>query len=200
MKRTHRIGRLLALAGIVMTLTAAACGSDVPGTAGPTPTPVTADTVRAAFDSSTMKNAHFKLHGTLIIKRNYFPVTGDGVLQLLPREALSMTFRVQTYSSLGVLKAQEVTIGGRMYTRFGSGAWTSKPTTSSPTAIATYVGEEIMSAIAVWHVRSTSTADTTDMWIRESDGYIVQLVDASKSGTLTMEFDTYNKSRAIAKP
>jgi len=181
-------------------LATTACGSDIAGAVGPTPTPVTADTVRAAFDSSTMKNAHFKLHGTLIIKRNYFPVTGDGVLQLLPREALSMTFRVQTYSSLGVLKVQEVTIGGRMYSRFGSGAWTSKSTTSSPTAIATYVGEEIMSAIAVWHVRSTSTADTTDMWIRESDGYIVQLVDASKSGTLTMEFDTYNKSRAISKP
>lgn len=200
MNRTRGIGRLLALGGMVVALATVACGSDVAGTAGPTPTPVTVDTVRAAFDSSTMKNAHFKLHGTLIIKRNYFPVTGDGVLQLLPREALSMTFRVQTYSSLGVLKAQEVTIGGRMYSRFGSGAWTSKPTTSSPTAIATYVGEEIMSAIAVWHVRSISTADTTDMWIRESDGYIVQLVDASKSGTLTMEFDTYNKSRAISKP
>lgn len=196
----ERYRPILALAGIVITLATAACGSDVAGTAGPTPTPVTADTVRAAFDSSTMKNAHFKLHGTLIVKRNYFPVTGDGVLQLTPREALSMTFRVQTYSSLGVLQVREVTIGGRMYSKFGSGAWTSKPATSSPTAIDSYVGEEIMSAIAVWHVRSVSSADTTDLWIRESDGYIVQLVDASKSGTLTMDFDSYNKSRAIAKP
>ena len=38
------------------------------------------------------------------------------------------------------------------------------------------------------------------MWIRETDGYIVQLVDVSKSGNLTMDFDSYNKSRAIAKP
>ena len=80
-------------AGLVLAIVA--CGTDVAGTPGPTPTPVTADTVRAAFDSSTMKNAHFRLHGTFIVKRNYFPLTGDGVLQLAPREAVAMTFRIQ---------------------------------------------------------------------------------------------------------
>jgi hypothetical protein len=204
MDRTHhtrdRCARLLALAGTVMTLTATACGSDVAGTAGPTPIPVTADTVRAAFDSSTMKNAHFKLHGTFIVKRNYFPLTGDGVFQLAPREAVSMTFRIQTYSSQGLLKFQVVTIGGRAYLRVGSGHWTSKPSTGSMVTITTYVGEEIISGNAVWHVRSVSGSDTNDIWIREADAYIVQLVDVSPSGTMTMDFDTYNKSRAIAKP
>ena len=190
----------LATVGAGLVLATTACGSDVSGTPGPTPTPVTVDTVRAAFDSSTMKNAHFKLHGTLILKRNYFPVTGDGVLQLAPREALAMTFRVQTYSSLGTVKFQNVTIGGRLYSRVGAGKWTSKPTTASPTSIASYVGEEIISGTAVWHVRSTAGTDENDMWIRESDGYIVQLINLGKSGTVTMEFDTYNTSRAIAKP
>jgi hypothetical protein len=190
----------MATAGVIVTLAAAACGSDVAGTTGPTPTPVTADTVRAAFGTSTMKNAHFRLHGTFIVKRNYFPLTGDGVFQLAPREAVSMTFRIQTYSSQGAIKFQVVSIGGRSYLRVGSGRWTSKPSTGSMVTITTYVGEEIISGNAVWHVRSVSGSDTDDIWIREADAYIVQLVDISPSGTMTMDFDTYNKSRAIAKP
>jgi len=153
-----------------------------------------------AFSNSTMKNAHFRLHGTFIVKRNYFPLTGDGVLQLAPREAVAMTFRIQTYSSQGVLKFQIVTVGGRAYLRVGSGRWTSKPSTGSMVTITSYVGEEIMSGTAVWHVRSVSGGDTNDIWIREADAYIVQLVDVSTSGTMTMDFDSYNKSRAIAKP
>jgi hypothetical protein len=204
MTRPHHLGRrcrrILTAAGFVMAFATAACGSDVAGTAGPTPTPVTADTVRAAFDSSTMKNAHFKLHGTFIVKRNYFPLTGDGVFQLAPREAVSMTFRIQTYSSQGLVKFQVVTIGGRAYLRVGSGRWTSKPSTGSMVTITTYVGEEIITGNAVWHVRSVSGSDTNDIWIREADAYIVQLVDVSPSGTMTMDFDSYNKSREIAKP
>ena len=196
----ERYRRTLALVGAGLVLATTACGSDIAGSAGPTPTPVTADTVRAAFDSSTMKNAHFRLHGTFIVKRNYFPLTGDGVLQLAPREAVAMTFRIQTYSSQGVLKFQIVTIGGRAYLRVGSGRWTSKPSTGSMVTITSYVGEQIMSGTAVWHVRSVSGGDTNDIWIREADAYIVQLVDVSTSGTLTMNFDTYNKSRPIAKP
>jgi hypothetical protein len=192
--------RTTATAGVAVLLATAACGSDVAGTPGPTTTPVTADTVRAAFDSSTMKNAHFRLHGTFIVKRNYFPLTGDGVLQLAPREAVAMTFQIQTYSSQGVLKFQVVTIGGRAYLRVGSGRWTSKPSTGSMVTITSYVGEEIMSGTAVWHVRSVSVGDTNDIWIREADAYIVQLVDVGTSGTMTMDFDSYNKSRAIAKP
>jgi hypothetical protein len=190
----------LAAAGAFLVLATAACGSADAGTPGPTPITVTADTIRTAFDSSTMKNAHFTLHGTFIVKRNYFPVTGDGVLQLAPREALAMTLRVQTYSSLGVLKIQDVTIGGRLYTRLGTGRWTSKPTTDTVTTITSYVGEEIISGTAVWHVRASDNGGTYDMWIRESDAYVVQLTVTSKSGNLTMNFDSYNKSRAIAKP
>jgi hypothetical protein len=147
-----------------------------------------------------MKNAHFRIHGTLIRKPSYYPVTGDGILQLAPREGLKMTILVQTYTSLGVLKIQEVTIGGRLYTRLGNGRWTSKPTTDSPTTPTSYVGEEIMSGTAVWHARSVGAGTAYDVWIRESDGYIVQLVFKSSSGTLTMTFDSYNKSPAIAIP
>jgi len=190
----------LATAGLVIALAAVACGAPVAANPVPTSLPITAASVRSAFDNSTMKNAHFKLHGTLIVKGTYFPVTGDGVLQLVPREALAMNLRVQTYSSMGVLKFQSVTIGGRAYTRTGTGRWTSKPETSSMMTLTTYVGEEIISGAGVWHAQGTEAGSTTDAWIRESDGYIVRLTTKSKSGTITLEFDTYNKSRVITKP
>lgn len=183
-----------------MALAATACGAPVAANPVPASLPVTAASVRSAFDNSTMQNAHFKLHGTLIVKGTYFPVTGDGVLQLVPKEALAMNLRVQTYSSMGVLKFQSVTIGGRAYTRTGTGRWTSKPETSSMMTLTTYVGEEIISGAGVWHAQGTEAGSTTDVWIRESDGYIVRLATKSKSGTLTLEFDTYNKSRVITKP
>jgi hypothetical protein len=190
--------RILAAAAVV-ALTSA-CGAAVASGPVPTPTPVTADSVRAAFDNSTMKNAHFSLFGTLIHKPSYYPVTGDGVLQLSPREGLQINLRVQTYGSSGVLKMQEVAIAGRLYIRIGTGKWTSKPEPASVPTPTTYVGEEIISGTALWHARSTSGSYTYDMWIRESDGYIVQMVYASTSGKLTMNFNSYNKSPVIAIP
>ena len=196
----ERYRRILAIAGLGMVFAAAACGSPVAANPVPTPTPVTGDTVRAAFDNSGMQNAHFKLHGTVIVKKNYFPVTGDGVFQLVPQVALAMNFRIQTYTSMGAVKFQEVTIGGRLYSRTGTGRWTSKPATGSPFASTSYIGEEIIGGAGVWHVQSTVAGTRTDTWIRESDGYVVKLSDTSKTGTLIMEFDTYNKSRVITKP
>lgn len=191
--------RRLAIAGALVALAATACGSPVAGASSPTPGPVTADSIRAAFDNSTMANAHFTLHGTLIKQRVYYPVSGEGILQLAPREALQMSIRVQTYTA-GVLRIQEVTIGGFLYTRIGTGKWTSKPTSDSPIALTSYVGEEIMSGAAVWHARSTAGSSTYDLWVRESDGYIVQIVYASKTGHFTMTFDYYNQDREIAVP
>ena len=198
---TERWLRTLATAGALVALASTACGSpSAADTPGPTPTPVTADSVRLAFDNSTMKSAHFKVTGTLIVKGNYLPVTGDGVVQLRPSEAFKINMSVQTYTSLGVLKMQSVSIGGRDYTKLGTGHWTSKPSTSSPTSLTTYVGEEIMNGTPVWHVRSGTNANTYDAWIRESDGYMVKISLAQAVGNLTMTFDTYNKSPVIVKP
>jgi hypothetical protein len=93
-----------------------------------------------------------------------------------------------------------VTVGGKDYTRIGSGGWSSKPTTSSATTPTSYVGEEIMGGVSVWHARSTAVHSTYDMWIRESDGYIVQLALSGTSGDYTMNFDSYNKSPLIPTP
>jgi hypothetical protein len=196
----ERYRRTLATAGAVVALATAACGSAVAGSSGPANTPVTTDSVRAAVDHSTMKSAHFKVHGTMIVKRNYLPVTGDGVIQITPREAFRMNLSVQTYTSAGVLKFQAVTIGGRDYTRLGTGAWTSKPSKNSPTKFTSYMGEEILAGTSVWHARAATAGSTFDIWVRESDGYVVQLLFSSTTGDFTMAFDSYNKSPVITKP
>jgi hypothetical protein len=192
--------RALAIAGVLVGLASAACGSPVAGAPAPTPGPVTADSVRAALDNSTMDNGHFKLHGTLVHRPTYYPVTGDGVLELRPREALQLNLNVETFSSLGVVKIREVNIGGTSFTRTGTGHWTSKPTSSSPINLTSYVGEEIMSGAAVWHARTGAGHNVYDVWVRESDGYIVQITYADTSGSFTMNFDAYNKSGVIPVP
>ena len=204
MTRPHRgqelYRRALAIAGAVVALASTSCGSPVAVASNPTPGPVTADSVRTALSSSTMDNAHFKLHGTLIKRRTYYPYTGDGVLQLRPVEALLMNVSLQTYSGHGATRSQNITIDGRVYTRTGTGKWSSTPTTISPTAVTSYVGEEIMDGKAVWHARTEAGRTVYDLWIRESDAYLVQMKYSGPSGTYTMIFDSYNTSRAIAKP
>ena len=190
----------LATACTVVALATSACGSSDAGAPGPIPSPITADSVRAAFDNSKMKSAHFKVQGTLIKKPGYYPVTGDGVFQLVPREALQTNLRVQTYTSAGVLKIQEVNIVGRLYTRVGTGRWTSKASSDSPMTLTSYVGEETLAGTTVWHARSVTAHSTYDVWVRESDGYIVQLALAQANSNLTMTFDSCNKSPAIAIP
>lgn len=186
------------MAGAAVALAVAACGSPV-GAATPTPGPVTADSIRAAVDNSTMDNAHFTLHGTVIKDRTYYPVTGDGVLQARPVEALEMQVYLQTFTSRGTIRIQEVTIGGKLYTR-GAGKWTSKPTSETPIAFTSYVAEEIIDGAGVWHARSAATHSTYDVWVRESDGYIVKIAYVGIAGNYTMNFDSYNKSRVIATP
>jgi hypothetical protein len=148
-----------------------------------------------------MNSAHFRLSGTLVMKPAYYTVTGDGVLQRVPREALQLNFRAQTFSSAGVLKITEVIIGGKLYTRVGAGKWTTRLTSESPTTPTSYVGEETISGTAVWHARSAAASHNAyDIWIRESDGYVVKLSYTGTSGTFTMTFDSYNKSPVITHP
>jgi hypothetical protein len=204
MTRPHRrqelYRRALAIGAAVMALATASCGSPVAVASNPTPGPVTADSVRMAFSNSTMDNAHFTMHGTLIKNRTYYPVTGDGVLQMRPVEALVMHVYLTTYSGRGSTALTEVTINGRLFTKIGSGKWTSKATVVSPTAVTSYIGEEIMDGKAVWHAQSAAPRTTYDLWIRETDAYIVQIKYAGVSGTFTMVFDSYNNSRVVGTP
>lgn len=183
-----------------MALTTISCGSPVAVASNPTPGPVTADSIRTAFSNSTMDNAHFHLRGTLVKNRTYYPYTGDGVYQLRPVEAFLMNLNLQTYSGHGATRIQDVIINGRLYTRTGSGKWTSTPTIISPIAVTSYVGEEIIDGKTVWHARSEAGRSIYDLWIRESDSYIIQIKYGGISSSFTMIFDSYNTSREITTP
>jgi hypothetical protein len=168
----------------------------------PSPSPVTAATVRDAVDNSTMLNAHFRATGTLGIQGNHYPITGDGVLQKSPSTALSLNLTVQSNTRSGNLVVQEVVIGGRTYTRVSNGKWTSVPDTStiSPTAPTTYVGEESIGGTMTWHASTAEKGSTYDIWVRETDGYIVFIQFTDPASALTMSFDTYNTSPVITAP
>jgi hypothetical protein len=206
MRESHRgqklYRRTLAMAGAALVLAMVACGSPVAGAPVASPSgPVTADSIRAAFTNSTMDSGHFRLHGTLIKNRVYFPVNGNGVLQLRPTEALLVNLSIQTFGTPPLLKGTEITIGGKFYSRLGAGHWSSKAAShGSMVTISTYVGEEIISGAGVWHTHSVDGKNTTDIWIRESDGYIVQLKFAGTSGSYTMDFFSFNKNPIIVAP
>ena len=195
------VRRALVTAALGLLAVTTACSGGIFGSV-PSPSPVTAASVRAAVDNSTMQNAHFRVTGTLGIQGNHFPITGDGVLERTPTTALSLNLTVQTNTRAGNLTVQEVDIGGTVYTRVGNGKWTSAPdtSTSSPTTPTTYVGEEDIAGTMTWHAQSAQNGSTYDIWVRETDGYIVFLQYTTTASVFTMHFDTYNQSALITVP
>jgi len=193
--------RALVTVALGLVAVTTACSGGIFGDV-PSPSPVTAASVRAAVDNSSMDNAHFRVTGTLGIQGSHYPVTGDGVLEKNPTTALSLNLTVKTNTRAGNVTVQEVEIGGMIYTRTGNGQRTSDPETStfSPTAPTTYVGEEDIGGTTSWHARSADKGTTYDIWVRETDGYIVYLSFTDSKSMLTMNFDTYNQSALITVP
>jgi len=193
--------RTLVTAALGLLAVTTSCSGGIFGDV-PSPSPVTAASVRAAVDNSSMDNAHFRVTGILGIQGSHYPVTGDGVLEKNPTTALSLNLTVKTNTRAGNVTVQEVEIGGMIYTRTGNGQWTSAPETStfSPTAPTTYVGEEDIGGTTTWHARSADKGSTYDIWVRETDGYIVYLSFTDSKSMLTMNFDTYNQSALITVP
>ena len=192
-------GALVAAACGLLALSTA-CGGVLFGSV-PSPSPVTAASIRDAVDNSTMKNAHFRVTGKFIVQGQYVSVNGDGILQKSPASAIEMTLTVEAASGR-TLVVEEISANGRDYSRVNSGKWSSSPETngSSPTTPDTYVGEETIAGTVTWHARSTNAGKTYDIWVRESDGYIAYLQVTDPSSVLTMTFDTYNQSPLVTAP
>ena len=194
------VRRCVVIAAFTVIATTSACGGALFGSV-PSPTPVTADSVRSAVDNSTMKNAHFRVTGTFNVNAQHLSVSGDGVLQKSPASAIEMTLTVDGAPGGRTLVIQEISVGGRDYSRVGSGKWTSTPeSATSPTVPDTYVGEETIAGTLTWHARSSASGKTYDIWVRESDGYIAYLQFTDPSSVLTMNFDSYNQSPAVTAP
>jgi hypothetical protein len=191
------VRRALALAGFGAVLATAGCSGGI--FAGqPSPSPVTVASVQTALDSSTMQSAHFRLTGTVALNSYRFDVTGDGVLQRTPF-AMSMNM---TLPLRGAPTFHAIIIGGLMYTREGSGKWTStlERSTASPTAPTSYVGEERVGGELAWHIQSKDSEFIYDGWVRESDGYFVYLKVDNSTITVSLAFDKFNNSPVITAP
>lgn len=197
------LGRALVTASCVLAIFISACGGVLFGSV-PSPSPVTVDLVRKALDNSTMQNGHFNVTGTLTgPDLNHYHISGDGVLQKSPTTALEVNLTIPVNTQGGTGQLREIVIGGRVYTQLGSGKWTSTPETSdsSPTTPTKYVGEELIGSTMTWHASSSSADGVTfDIFVRETDGYIVFMLWTDPKTAFSMNFDTYNKSAVITAP
>jgi hypothetical protein len=189
-------------AALVLVLALAISGCDLLGPSSQPPA-VTVDTISAAMDKSDMKSAHFTVVGNVAKDGARYPVQGDGVLQRFPTSALATNLTLLTYSAAGDIQLQQIQIGGKIYSKLGAGAWTSKPETStiSPLNPTGYAGEDTRAGQAVWHVRSSDATSSYDMWVRESDAYIVLISYLDSAGnSFNFIMNSYNKSPVVTAP
>ena len=163
----------------------------------------TFSSIKAALNKSNMKSAHFSVVGNVVRNGASYAIQGDGVLQRLPAAAVETNLTVLTNSAAGDVQLQQIQIGGKVYSRTGTGAWSSQPDTStvSPLNPTGYSGEDSRNGQAVWHLRSSDALNSYDMWIRESDAYIVLISYKDSSGeSLNFIMNSYNKSPVIIAP
>jgi hypothetical protein len=195
--------RTLAIVTFGLALATAGCTSPLGGSHSSGPPPMTATNVNDAMNQSTMKNAHFTAEGFLASGANRYAFTGEGDMQQTPVFAMEMNLVIQTYTAYGGVNVKIIDIGGRTYTRFGAGGWTSEADTQSfPSGTPTnYIGAETRAGVPVWHVEEVSDGNVQDIWVRESDGYIVYMTftDASGSG-FDLLMTSYNASPVIKAP
>src|SRR5438552_17753653 len=103
------VRRALAAASFGLMALTTACNGGIFGEV-PSPSPVTAASVRSAVNNSTMQNAHSRVTGTLGKQGNHFAVTGDGALEKPPAAALSLNLTVKTNSLAGNRSDQQARV------------------------------------------------------------------------------------------
>jgi hypothetical protein len=182
-----------------------ACAASIAGsacgrvqTSGPAPA-VTVASVNYAIENSTMRTAHFTLTGSFFVKGANLPASGAGVEQLRPEVALQVRLTLVMPDG-GRLTVDSIVVGGRVYSRVGSGRWTSQPEKILPNVYTTYLGEETFGGTSTWRVHCETSTSTFDTWVRESDGYFVYQKFKDPRASLFMTFDSYNKSPRITAP
>lgn len=166
--------------------------------------PPTAAEILAKPANSNMRDGHFKMSGHISSGTFTTEISGQGVLTLKPHYAMSM----QMQGSLGQLAftAQSIDIDGKSYSRTGSEKWTqsqakAQPGMTSGTTNAKLIGEENLSVGKTWHVRGTdSSGRPVDIWVRESDGYMVKYSGSTDGASIALEFDQFNTGTTVTAP
>jgi len=152
------------------------------------------------------KDGHFNLKGHFTSGAFSADVTGDGTMVLKPRWALSM--RVQ--GSIGAIPfaVQLIEVDNKSYSRVGTEKWAESESKSQPASNLSsaknpkLVAEEDLPQGKTWHLQATdsSSNQSFDAWIRESDGYLVKYSGSTDTGSLTIDFDKFNTGATIEPP
>jgi outer membrane lipoprotein-sorting protein len=154
---------------------------------------------------SDMKDGHFTVKAHVTSGTITVDLTGDGTLVLKPKYAV----RFNLQGSVGQLPIgfQEIVVDGQSYSRLGNQKWIESPSQSEPGNIGSsaknprMVGEDNLSQGKSWHEEATdSTGQAFDVWVRESDGYLVKYSGSLSTGSITLEFDKYNTGGAVSAP
>jgi hypothetical protein len=155
---------------------------------------------------SNMKDAHFQVTAVIPLSSgDTINASGDGVLVKNPNAG-----RIQLTASAGSspFVYEEITVGGKDYSRENGGKWTVKPAGGivgdfSEAADATYLGEETLAGGKAWHIKARATEDNSplELWVREADGYPLKFIgQSSGAGTLTFVFDRFNIGASVSPP
>lgn len=195
---------------------------------------------------STMQGANFTVSGggstTLGGLQTFVSFAGNGQIVLAPQAyTMHLTIKMSGQSLSGQVTFDQIAVDGKAYARaqeqftglgsagsdkYGVGA--SVPLIPSQIANLKTVGQETVDSFKCWHVSGTAIAlgsaaasgasggPAEDVWIRESDSYIVRmqvgalpgvglpasgsLLGGSGGVTYTLDFGSYNNRVTIAPP
>lgn len=152
---------------------------------------------------SSARNAHATITATSGASGT--ALQGDGVVVFKPRTAMSFRLRTRPGASPGELDVLEV--DGITYQR---GATDQKwQHSSAPAPDPTWtggtnprlLGEATVGGDRAWHLQATRGAAHVEMWVRERDGYPLQVLTSNGTGTVfRFVYDQFNTASGVAAP
>jgi hypothetical protein len=130
---------------------------------------------------------------------------GDGTVVFKPRTAMSFRLRTRLGSLPAELDVLEV--GGVTYQRAAadqkwqrSSAPAPDPTWDGATD-PRLIGQDSIGGDRTWHLKATRGASAVEMWVRESDGYPLQIVTSNGTGTVfRFVYDRFNAAGEVIAP
>jgi len=130
---------------------------------------------------------------------------GDGTVIFKPRTAMSLSLRTRVGSLPGELDV--LLVDGVTYQRAAvdqkwqrSSAPPPDPTWTGATE-PRLVGEDAVGGDLAWHLRATRRGSPVEMWVRERDGFPLQVVTRNGAGTVfRFVYDRFNTATTVAAP
>jgi hypothetical protein len=152
---------------------------------------------------SAARNAHATVSATG--RGSGTALQGQGTVVFKPRTAMSIQLRTRLGPLPGELDVLEV--GGATYQRAGADQkWQRSP---APPPDPTWegatdprlLGEDTVNGDRAWHLAATRGGSQMEMWVRMSDGYPLQVLTSSGTGTVfRFTYDDFNGVSDVAAP